>query len=161
MQGAWRGTRSRVSRIRPWAEGGAKPLEPPGLPLKPVFNVWLWILNLPYVGNLIQQIPFKSNKIWWFLSHSEVKIQVYSRQLNLFLLPHLERDMVKLNTVKLKTVFPRGSRTLYNCTFVCHLWQMSQDLFIQQLPLWTHTVILSSPSSVPLFIHSFLICCHF
>ncbi|XP_072585264.1 eukaryotic translation elongation factor 1 epsilon-1 isoform X1 [Vulpes vulpes] len=32
MQGARRGTRSWVSRIRPWAEGGAKPLEPPGLP---------------------------------------------------------------------------------------------------------------------------------
>ncbi|CAD7682573.1 unnamed protein product [Nyctereutes procyonoides] len=31
MQGARRGTRSRVSRITPWAEGGAKPLSPPGL----------------------------------------------------------------------------------------------------------------------------------
>ena len=30
MQGAGRGTRPRVSRIRPWAEGGAKPLRPPG-----------------------------------------------------------------------------------------------------------------------------------
>ena len=28
MQGARRGTRSRVSRIRPWAEGGAQPLSP-------------------------------------------------------------------------------------------------------------------------------------
>ena len=32
MQGAERGTRSRVSRIIPWAEGGAKPPSPPGLP---------------------------------------------------------------------------------------------------------------------------------
>ena len=32
MQGAWRGTRSRVSRITPWAEGGAKPLRHPGCP---------------------------------------------------------------------------------------------------------------------------------
>ena len=32
MQGARCGTRSRVSRIRPWAEGGAKPLSPPRLP---------------------------------------------------------------------------------------------------------------------------------
>ena len=33
MEGARRGTRSPVSRIRPWAEGDAKPLaEPPGLP---------------------------------------------------------------------------------------------------------------------------------
>ena len=33
MQGARRGTRSRVSRIRPWAAGGAKPLSHPGCPL--------------------------------------------------------------------------------------------------------------------------------
>ena len=32
MQGARRGTRSPVSRIRPWAEGGAKPLSHPGCP---------------------------------------------------------------------------------------------------------------------------------
>ena len=33
MQGAQRGTRSRVSRITPWAEGGAKPLSHQGCPL--------------------------------------------------------------------------------------------------------------------------------
>ena len=33
MQGAPRGTRSQVSRIRPWAEGGAKPLSHPGCPI--------------------------------------------------------------------------------------------------------------------------------
>ena len=32
MQGAQCGTRSRVSRITPWAEGGAKPLSHPGCP---------------------------------------------------------------------------------------------------------------------------------
>ena len=32
MQEARRGTRSRVSRITPWAEGGAKPLSHPGCP---------------------------------------------------------------------------------------------------------------------------------
>ena len=32
MQGAPPGTRSRVSRTRPWAEGGAKPLSRPGCP---------------------------------------------------------------------------------------------------------------------------------
>ena len=32
MQGARRGTRSRVPRIRPWAEVGAKPLSHPGCP---------------------------------------------------------------------------------------------------------------------------------
>ena len=33
MQGAWRRSRSRVSRIPPWAEGGAKPLSRQGCPL--------------------------------------------------------------------------------------------------------------------------------
>ena len=32
MQGAGRGTRFPVSRITPWAEGGAKPLSHPGAP---------------------------------------------------------------------------------------------------------------------------------
>ena len=32
MQGAQHGTQSQVSRIRPWAEGGTKPLSQPGLP---------------------------------------------------------------------------------------------------------------------------------
>ena len=32
MQGAQHGTRSQVSRIRPWAEGSAKPLSHPGCP---------------------------------------------------------------------------------------------------------------------------------
>ena len=32
------GTRSRVSRIRPWAEVGAKPLSHPGLPGPYVFT---------------------------------------------------------------------------------------------------------------------------
>ena len=33
MQGARRGTQSQVSRIRPWAEGGAKPLSHLGCPV--------------------------------------------------------------------------------------------------------------------------------
>ena len=33
MQGAQCGTRSQVSRIRPWADSGAKPLSHPGCPL--------------------------------------------------------------------------------------------------------------------------------
>ncbi|CAK7308684.1 hypothetical protein VULLAG_LOCUS14173 [Vulpes lagopus] len=35
MQGARRGTRSRVSRITPWAEGSAEVLRPPGCPGPP------------------------------------------------------------------------------------------------------------------------------
>ena len=38
MQGARRGTRSRVSRIRPWAEGGAKPLSYLGCPTSILFE---------------------------------------------------------------------------------------------------------------------------
>ena len=37
-QGALRGTRSRVPRIKPWAEGGAKPLSHPGCPVVIIIN---------------------------------------------------------------------------------------------------------------------------
>ena len=39
MQGARCGTRSRVSRIVPWAEGSTKPLSPPGCPSMVFFCV--------------------------------------------------------------------------------------------------------------------------
>ena len=39
MQGARRGTRSRVSRITPWAEGGAKLLSHPGCPAQKGFKL--------------------------------------------------------------------------------------------------------------------------
>ena len=38
MQGAQRWTQSQVSRIKPWAEGGAKPLSHPGIPIQSHFN---------------------------------------------------------------------------------------------------------------------------
>ena len=38
MQGARCGTRYRVSRITPWAEGGAKPLSHPGCPGSRILN---------------------------------------------------------------------------------------------------------------------------
>ena len=38
-QGARRGTQSWVSRITPWAEGGAKPLSHPGCPKSSPLNV--------------------------------------------------------------------------------------------------------------------------
>ena len=41
MQGARRGTRSRVSRITPWAEGKAKPLGHPGCPVRSVLTKFL------------------------------------------------------------------------------------------------------------------------
>ena len=40
IQGPWCGTRSRDFRIIPWAEGGAKPLSHPGIPLTASFE-WL------------------------------------------------------------------------------------------------------------------------
>ena len=44
MQEAWRGTRSRVSKITPWAEGGTKPLSYPGCPLTRILQpVTCWI----------------------------------------------------------------------------------------------------------------------
>ena len=38
MQGARHGTLSQVSRIRPWAEGGAKPLRYLGCPAVPILD---------------------------------------------------------------------------------------------------------------------------
>ena len=38
MEGARCGTRSQVSRIRPWAEGGAKPLSHQGCPILHIFK---------------------------------------------------------------------------------------------------------------------------
>ena len=38
MQGDRRGTRSQVSRIRPWTEGGTKPLSHQGCPVLGIFN---------------------------------------------------------------------------------------------------------------------------
>ena len=37
MQGGRHGTLSKVSRIRPWAAGGTKPLSHPGCPFVSVF----------------------------------------------------------------------------------------------------------------------------
>ena len=52
MQGARRGTRSWVLRIRPWAEGGAKLLSPPGCPTYPkdCFHLLLQIQLSALVG---------------------------------------------------------------------------------------------------------------
>ena len=44
MQGARRGTRSRVSRVTPWTEGGAKPLSHPG-----ALDIYVSMLLLPKV----------------------------------------------------------------------------------------------------------------
>ena len=45
MQGAQCGTRSRVSRIMPWAEGGAKSLSHPGCPQMAFDKGKLWLIN--------------------------------------------------------------------------------------------------------------------
>ena len=48
MQGAGRGTRSRVSRITPWAEGGAKPLSHPSCPKFMLLNTILPLRNISH-----------------------------------------------------------------------------------------------------------------
>ena len=50
MQGARRGTRSRVSRITPWAAGGSKPLSHPGLPISQLFNAILTLSKNTFLG---------------------------------------------------------------------------------------------------------------
>ena len=47
MQRAWRGTRSRVSRITPWAAGSAKPLRHRGCPSFIFKNSALYVQFLP------------------------------------------------------------------------------------------------------------------
>ena len=51
MQGAWHGTQSQVSRIRPWAKGGAKLLSHPGCPLNSNLPEFSWILNIQCVDS--------------------------------------------------------------------------------------------------------------
>ena len=45
MQGTRRGTWSWVFRIRPWAEGGTKPLNHPGCPMSDKFYKTLWFFS--------------------------------------------------------------------------------------------------------------------
>ena len=63
MQGVQRGTRSWVSRIMPWAEGGTKPLSHQGCPL----------------------FLFSSTIIYWLISHDLIIIFLYSCLINIFL----------------------------------------------------------------------------
>ena len=58
MQRARRGTRSRVSRITPWAEGGAKPLCHRGCPLKLFFKEYF--LTPHFAGEGFALLPFAS-----------------------------------------------------------------------------------------------------
>ena len=50
MQGPRHVTGSWVSRIMPWAEGGAKPLSHPGCPYFYIFNKFLCIVMLLFYG---------------------------------------------------------------------------------------------------------------
>ena len=54
MQGARRGTQSPVSRIRPWAESGTKPLSHPGCSGIP-FIQGSWVCKLAQVWELIKR----------------------------------------------------------------------------------------------------------
>ena len=83
MQGARRGTRFRIPRIRPWAGVGAKPLSHLGCPI----NKTLKDKN---------KIPLEIILIsWWFFSSIEYKLPIilffikYSRFFLLIMLSHL------------------------------------------------------------------------
>ena len=60
-QGARRGARSPVSRIRPWAEGGAKPLNHQGCPVFIFFNCEF------VFGALLSQRPQSLEERVWAL----------------------------------------------------------------------------------------------
>ena len=51
MQEAQHGTRSQVSRIMPWAEGGAKPLSHPGCPVCVCLKSRLFMNTFLSLGN--------------------------------------------------------------------------------------------------------------
>ena len=73
MQEAWRGTRSQVSRIRPGAKGGAKPLGHQGCPEpEDILKQWFpypaqWILcvywhkKITVVGGAFQMVEILTN----------------------------------------------------------------------------------------------------
>ena len=53
-QGTQRGTRFWISRILPWAEGGAKPLNQWGCPLAPHINLVFPTVNMWQLRNTLQ-----------------------------------------------------------------------------------------------------------
>ena len=56
MQGACHETPSRISRITPWDEGGAKPLSHPGCPSINILNEWLnnnWTYRLLWTMSML------------------------------------------------------------------------------------------------------------
>ena len=71
MQGAWLRTQSQVSRIRPWAKGGAKLLHHPGCPVhlflkrqKDSFeNSFFWSLSVMWPNSFIFQL-FHISFLW-------------------------------------------------------------------------------------------------
>ena len=68
MQEAWRGTWSRVSRNRPWAEGGAKPLSHLGCPqvvLKPdCLNPVISLVKQALKANIISCFLKSQDTLW-------------------------------------------------------------------------------------------------
>ena len=61
MQGARRGTQSWVSRITPWAEGGAKTTEPPGLPKDNVLRKQVVCVQSGHTfgcGSVVERLPW-------------------------------------------------------------------------------------------------------
>ena len=78
MQGAWHGTQSQVSRITPWAEGGAKPLSHLGWPLPSTLKPILLQLSLYHcTKTALSRCPVVSTWIGSFW-HSHSSFDVHS-----------------------------------------------------------------------------------
>ena len=77
MQGAGRGPRSRDPGVTPWAEGGAKPLRPPGCPLLTVLgcggaatmNNWKWLASKRLWGRAGKRAVPGMGRLLGFLSN--------------------------------------------------------------------------------------------
>ena len=100
MQGARHETRSQVSRITPWAEGGAKPLFHRGCPIYislMIFSNWLDIILI------------------LFFNHSDMVSLVF---LNLFIIADLKSLSIKFNTwTSSGTIFIYWFFSLYGLYF--------------------------------------------
>ena len=69
-QGAQCGTRSRDSRIRPWAKGRAKPLSHPGIPIHNILEIiiyYVWYRKLYILIYVLSIYIYIKNVLFLYL----------------------------------------------------------------------------------------------
>ena len=83
MQGARRGTRSQVSRVSPWAEGGAKPLSHWGCPLFGFYTMhaFLWREKVNFMESTELSEVKKKVIPFYYYEISKIKVKEYAHEL--------------------------------------------------------------------------------